>query len=189
MSKTLLLQAIHFSQTVLIKTIQLSIVFVHTHLNVKTVLFQTIHLSVKCPKQYQFKQFNFVLVRSLHVKTVLFQAIQFSISTQFTSIWSIDKIISGATISGNDGNEGVLRIPQNSSIAGTSPSDCLWSWHSFGGGVLPLRRDAVGVFYSPSQQGKRKSNMMIKWIEMCRRFSKKKSMCYCKFSNILKLII
>ena len=27
-----------------------------------------------------------------------------------------------------DGNEGVLRIPQSSSIAGTSPSDCLVSY-------------------------------------------------------------
>ena len=39
---------------------------------------------------------------------------------------------------GSDGNEGVLRIPQSSSITGTSPSDCLVSYigHSFfvGGG-------------------------------------------------------
>ena len=35
---------------------------------------------------------------------------------------------------GSDGNEGVLRIPQSSSIAGTSPSDCLVSYpgHSLG---------------------------------------------------------
>ena len=40
MSKTFLFQAIQFSQTVLIQTIQfsISIVFVHTELNVKTVL-------------------------------------------------------------------------------------------------------------------------------------------------------
>ena len=30
-------------------------------------------------------------------KTVLFQAIQFSISTQFSSIWPINRILSGAT--------------------------------------------------------------------------------------------
>ena len=40
--------------------------------------------------------------------------------------------LSGATTPGqsgpgSDGNEGVLRIPQSSSIAGTSPSDCLGS--------------------------------------------------------------
>ena len=34
-----------------------------------------------------------------------------------------------------DGNEGVLRIPQSSSIAGTSPSDCLG--HSLGVGSYP----------------------------------------------------
>ena len=40
---------------------------------------------------------------------------------------------------GSDGDEGVLRIPQSSSIAGTSPSDCLVSYpeHSLGGGSYP----------------------------------------------------
>ena len=65
--------------------------------------------------------------------------------------------LSGATAPGqsgpgSDGNEGVLRIPQSSSIAGTSPSDCLVSGHSLGG-VLPLCRGAVSVFYSPSRLG------------------------------------
>ena len=43
--------------------------------------------------------------------------------------------------------KGVLHIPQNSSIAGTSPSDCLVlnSGHPSGG--------AVGVFYSPNRLG------------------------------------
>ena len=49
-------------------------------------------------------------------KTVLFQAIQFSMSTQFISIWPIDRTLSGATTpdqsdSGSDDNEGVLCIP------------------------------------------------------------------------------
>ena len=61
-------------------------------------------------------------------KTVLFQTIQFSISKQFSSIRPIDRILSGATTQGqsgprNDGNEEVLRIPQISSITGTSSSD------------------------------------------------------------------
>ena len=48
-------------------------------------------------------------------KTVLFQTIQFSISTQFSSIWPIDRILSGATTLGqgelgSDGNEVVLCI-------------------------------------------------------------------------------
>ena len=48
--------------------------------------------------------------------------------------------LSGATTPGqsgpgSNGNEGVLRISQSSSIAGTSPSDCLVSYpgHSLGG--------------------------------------------------------
>ena len=48
--------------------------------------------------------------------------------------------LSGATTPGQSGpgsncNEGVLHIPQSSSIAGTSPSDCLVSYpgHSLGG--------------------------------------------------------
>ena len=66
-------------------------------------------------------------------KTVLFQAIPFSISTHFSSILIIDRVLSGATTSvkngpGRDGNEVVLRIPQSSSITGTSPSDCLVSY-------------------------------------------------------------
>ena len=65
--------------------------------------------------------------------------IQFSISTQFRSIWPIDKTLSGATTSGqsrlgSNGNEGVLYIPQSSSITGTSLSNCLVSYlgHSLG---------------------------------------------------------
>ena len=75
----------------------------------------------------------------LYILTVLFQTIQFSISTQFSSIWSIDRTLSGATTpdqSGprNDGNKEVLCIPQSSNISGTSLSDCLVSYprHSAG---------------------------------------------------------
>ena len=57
--------------------------------------------------------------------------------TQFSSIWPIDRTLSGATTpgqskSGSDDNEGVLHIPQNSNITGTSPSDSLvlYSGHS-----------------------------------------------------------
>ena len=97
----------------------------------------------------------------LNVKTVLFQIIQLSISTLFSSIWPIDRVRSDATTlgqsgPGSDGNEGVFRFPKNSSITGTSPSDCLVSYQDiyWGGGILPLCRDAVGVFYSPSWLGK-----------------------------------
>ena len=80
--KTLLFQAIQLSQTLLLQTTEFSIniVFVYTRLNVKTVL-QTIQFSVS----------------SFNVKNVLFQAIQFSLSTQFSSIWPIDRSLSGAT--------------------------------------------------------------------------------------------
>ena len=77
----------------------------------KTFLFQAIQLS----------------------QTVLIQIIQFSISTQFSSIYPIDSALSGATTPcqsgpGSNGNEGVLRIPQSSSVTGTSLSDCLVSY-------------------------------------------------------------
>ena len=51
------------------------------------------------------------------------------------------------------GNEGVFRIPQSFSIIGTSPLDCLVSYlgHSLKRDVLPLCREAVGVFYSSNR--------------------------------------
>ena len=63
---------------------------------------------------------------------------------QFSSIWPIDRTLSGATTPGlsgpgSDGNEGVLHIPQASRIIGTSPSDCFVSYpgHSLVGGAYP----------------------------------------------------
>ena len=66
----------------------------------------------------------------LNVKTVLFQTIQLSVITQFISFLPIDRNLSGATSPGqigpaSDCNKWVLRIPQSSSITGTSQSDCL----------------------------------------------------------------
>ena len=55
--------------------------------------------------------------------------------------------------SGSDCDEEVLYIPQNSSITGTS-SVCLVLYPGYSlGVVLPLCRDAVDVFYSPSWLG------------------------------------
>ena len=54
----------------------MSIVFVHTQLNVKTVLFQTIQFSISTVSM---------------PKTVLFQTVQFNISTQFSSTWPIEQ--------------------------------------------------------------------------------------------------
>ena len=53
----------------------------------------------------------------------------------------------GQSAPGSNDNERVLCIPQSSSITGVSSSDCLvsYSGHSYGG-VLPLYREAVGVY-------------------------------------------
>ena len=60
------------------------------------------------------------------LKTVPFQGFQFNIGTLFNSIWPIYRTLSGSTTPiqrgpGIDGSKGVLRIPQNSGIPGTSP--------------------------------------------------------------------
>ena len=96
---------------------------------------------------------------SLFIQTVLFQIIQFDINTQFSSIWPIDRTLSGATIPsqcgpGSDDNEGVLHIPQISSITGTTPSEFRVISRTLVDGVLHLCREAVGVFYSPRRLGK-----------------------------------
>ena len=55
--------------------------------------------------------------QTLLIWPVLFQAIQFNVSTQVSSIWSIDRTLSDTTTQGqsepgSDGNEGVLCIPK-----------------------------------------------------------------------------
>ena len=68
----------------------------------------------------------------LYIQIVLFQTILFSIRMQFSSIWPIDRALSGLGQSGpgSDGNKGVLCIPQSSSITGVSPLDSLVSYPS-----------------------------------------------------------
>ena len=70
-------------------------------------------------------------------------------STQFSFIWPIDRTLSGATNPGQSGlgsnsNEGILYIPQSSSITEASP-DCLVSFpkHFLGQG---------GVYFSADKQ-------------------------------------
>ena len=60
-------------------------------------------------------------------------SIQFSIRTQFSSIWPIDRTLSGTTSLGQNGPES-NGISQNFSITGTSSSNCLVSYpgHSVG---------------------------------------------------------
>ena len=56
---------------------------------------------------------------------------------------------------GSDSNEGLLHMPQSSSITGASTTlFSVNSGHSLGAGVLLLCREAVGVFYSLSRLGK-----------------------------------
>ena len=51
--------------------------------------------------------------------------------------------LSGATSPGNNGTEGVLCIPQRSSISGTSPSDCLVLYPGhYLGCLTPLQRSS-----------------------------------------------
>ena len=88
-----------------------------------------------------------------------------------SSIWPLDRALSGAIPlcqSGpvSIGNEGVLYIPQSSSITGAWLSDCLVSYtgHSWKAGVLSLCRDAFGVFYSLSQLGSQISELNTRYI-------------------------
>ena len=68
-----------------------------------------------------------------------------------SSVWPIDRTLSDATTQGqsepgSDDNEGALRIPQSSSITGTSPSNCLvlYPEHSLGS-FTSLERWSRGI--------------------------------------------
>ena len=71
-----------------------------------------------------------------------------------SSIWSIERALSGATIPGQSGpgsddNEGVLHIPQ-SSRTGALPSDCLvfYPGHMLEGCLTPLQKCDRGTLSS-----------------------------------------
>ena len=74
--------------------------------------------------QFYFKQFK-----------------QFSISTHFSSIWPINRTLSGATTT-----ERILRIPQSSNITGTSPSDWLMSYPEYSLGEFHLSAEKQSVY-------------------------------------------
>ena len=83
-------------------------------------------------KQFYFEQFSLSL-NSFNDKNSSISNNQSFHITQFSFVWPIDRALSGATTpgqirTGSDGNERVLRIPQNSSITWTSPSGCLMSY-------------------------------------------------------------
>ena len=104
-------------------------------------------------------------------KTVLFQTIQFCISTQFRSIWPIDRALWGAITlgqsgPGSDGNEGVLRISKSSSITVASPSDCFMSnpEQSLGwGGLTSLQRSSRCIL-QPQSTGQQMSSGSLKML-------------------------
>ena len=115
-------------------------------------------------KHFCFKQFSWAY------KNSLCQTIQFSISTPFTSIWLIDRSLSGTTTPGHsrpesDGNNGALLIPKSSCLTGTSSSDCLVSYPgNLLAGVLPICREAINVLCDPSRLGK-KFNELINLVD------------------------
>ena len=99
----------------------------------KTVPFQKIQFS----RSTWFKC-NCSLIIKFSLVKVLIQTIQFHISTLLVSVQPIDRALSGATIPGqnepgSNGNEGMLRIPQSSSITETKLSDCLVSYRGLSG--------------------------------------------------------
>ena len=108
-------------------------------------------------KSVLFQKIQFRVSSVSMSKTVQFHTIQFSKSTQFSSIWPVDRTLSGATTlgqsgPGSDSNEEVLRISQSSIITGTSPSDSLELYYEHSlVGVLFLCRGTIGVFYNASR--------------------------------------
>ena len=113
----------------------------------KIVPFQTVQFNISTQFECKYSVYlskTFLFQAIQFSQTVLIQIIQFSISMQFSSIEPIARALSGATNPGQsgpgtNGNEGVLRIPPNSCITGTSSSDC---WVSYPGhslrGLTPL---------------------------------------------------
>ena len=89
-------------------------------------------------KTVPFQTIQFSISTQLKCQTVPSQPIQFSKSTQFSSIWSVDRTLSGTTTPsqsspGSDCNEGLLRILQIRRITATLLSVCLvlcpgYSW-------------------------------------------------------------
>ena len=110
----------------------------------KTVPFQIIQFSITM----QFKCKYGLIFKNISISSY---SVQSNNSDQHnhavSSIQPIDRALSGATTpcqrrARSHGNEGVLRIPQISSITGTSPSDCLESYiqDSRWVGLTPLQR-------------------------------------------------
>ena len=144
-------------------------IYRYTQLNDQMVLFLTIlfGMSKLISSKYCYVSLKIQLnisplITQLSDQTVLLQRIKFGIShlcalrlnvKQF--YWTLSfTTTSGQCGPGSNGNEEVLCILQSSSITGASSTDCLESYpgHLLVG-ILPLYKDAVGVFFCPSRLG------------------------------------
>ena len=81
----------------------------------------------------------------LNDQAVLFQTINFCLNRLFAHGLNVKEFhltLSGKSGPGNNGNEGVLHIPQKPALTGTSPSDCLMSNQDthWGECLTPLQR-------------------------------------------------
>ena len=90
-----------------------------------------------------------------------------SVSTQLSSIWPIDKTLSNANTPakswpGSDENEGLLHIPQISSINRTSPSDYL---------VLYPEQSLLGKSYPSAGVQFVYSIALVDWAKNMERFT------------------
>ena len=102
---------------------------------------------------FQKQKRNNDLYIAMYHKQFSWTTVQSFVCTQFkyqSSIWPIDRTLSGATTPGqsgseSNGSEGVLRILQSSSITGTTPSDCLilYPGHSLSGSYPSAEMQSV----------------------------------------------
>ena len=124
----------------------MSICFLWTQSNVKTVLYWTIQSivsTVLMSKTFPFQKIQFNISTQVkckykfncqtHFYFKLFNLVNQFYFKQFSWAKVYTLALSGASIPGqsgpeSNGNEGVLRIPQSPSITGTSPWDCLVSY-------------------------------------------------------------
>ena len=117
----------------------------------------------------QFKCKYGLIVKNISISSYSVYSIHFSISmllVLFNPWIGPYQVLPlrGQSGPGSNGNEGVLRIPQSSSTAGISPSDCSVSYpgHSLGGGCLtPLQRCSQCIL-QPQPTEQKSSRVPIK---------------------------